>query len=108
MHCRIFQLKTERITDNNCHELVKADDFAENSSFMGPIADYASDDCDRRDDCDWLVKTLQNTLGADHEKYLAWYYAGGNIENIATDIDMPEGIYHLQARFQKGIHAKAI
>ena len=68
MHSRIFQLKTEPLTDENRHDLLTADDFLQNSSFIGPIADYTSDDCSRHEDYGWLVGHLANAVAYSHSK----------------------------------------
>jgi oligoribonuclease NrnB/cAMP/cGMP phosphodiesterase (DHH superfamily) len=55
MHSRIFQLSDEKIKKNN---YVRASDFYEDS-FIGSVADYVSDDIDRKEDIKWLMERLK-------------------------------------------------
>ena len=73
---RIIQLRAEQLScavndgDDDC--LMSVEDIKANSSFVGPIAKYASGGSDRVKDFNWLIKILQNQLGDEHEKYVSW------------------------------------
>jgi hypothetical protein len=91
-HSRILQLKPECITaDSN---LITADDFIENTAFLGPIADCISDGCDRREDFISLAKHLKNIIGTGNEENYSWLFA----ENGAK---MPEAYIIFRPGFKK-------
>ena len=39
------------------------------------VDDYVSDDCDFREDFEWLIDVLKDTVGAIHDKLFSWHYA---------------------------------
>ena len=93
-HSRIIQLKSERMNDLNSSEIVTSDDYVQNDCFIGPVADYVSDACDRREDFYWLISWLKNVLGEDHERYFSWHYA-------EVDTNMPEAYIVFHPAFKK-------
>lgn len=71
MHSRIFQLGLYPIGED---ERIDSTDFNEDS-FVGSVADYVSDNCDRGEDIGWLVKHLavhSHVLYNHEEKYLVF------------------------------------
>lgn len=64
MHSRIFQLATSEIEpDDYLSEL----DFDSEDYFVGPIADYVSSDCDRKEDIRFLLE-LYKEHGIQYEE----------------------------------------
>jgi hypothetical protein len=56
MHSRIFQLTEEPIDKD---DYMTEWSFCEDS-FVGAVADYVSDNCDREEDIKWLIKSLED------------------------------------------------
>jgi len=61
------------MNDSNKSELLSADDFVDDVCFVGPIADYVSDECDSIDDFKWLIEALRSILGVDCERHFSWH-----------------------------------
>lgn len=55
MHSRIFQLSYEKI---NKDDFITEENFYEDS-FIGSVADYVSDNIDRKEDIKWLMERLK-------------------------------------------------
>ncbi|NLW24677.1 MAG: hypothetical protein GXY91_05485 [Clostridia bacterium] len=55
MHSRIFQLSDEKI---NKDDFITEENFYEDS-FIGSVADYVSDNIDRKEDIKWLMSCLE-------------------------------------------------
>jgi len=93
-HSRIFQLRTERMDIKNGDERVTADYFVDNNCFIGPIADYVSDDCNPREDFEDLTEFFQNVLGEGYETHFTHHYD----EN---DTAIPEAYITFRPGFKK-------
>lgn len=60
MHSRIFQLSHEPLTKD---EYIDENTFYDGYEyFLGPVADYISDDTQRDEDIDWLNEVLFNSM----------------------------------------------
>ena len=55
MHSRIFQLSTEPIKEE---DYITEDTIIHDTSFIGYVADYVSDEVDRKEDIKWLLDSI--------------------------------------------------
>jgi len=102
-HSRIFQLTDECLFKcGYTADVITESDFYEMDSFLGPIADYVSDECNRREDFDWLVEFLAKAVDHDpvFKDYLAWHFAEGDNETAEAYITFKRGFK--RSYFEKG------
>ena len=55
MHSRVFEITKTKIDE---WDRMTESDLYESSNFVGPIADYLSDNNDRNDDINWLLRYI--------------------------------------------------
>jgi hypothetical protein len=121
-HSRIFELLKECPDDAlelNCLDFLNSDELLDgHNHFLGPVADYVSDNCDRREDFKWLVGALANSVGDDirvqgvaddgFRNYMSWFFAEGDEKTAEAWIKFHPGFKHAYfqpkyERFQESV-----
>jgi len=93
-HSRIFQLTDEYLfKGGNADDIINETDFYEIGSFLGPVADSVSDECDRKEDFDDLVEFLAKAVGHDpkNNDLLAWHFSSEDSETAEAYITFKPG-----------------